>query len=394
MVLSGLWLKSTDTIQPEESFDAFLLHLRQNDVPTTSAGGAEETYTSSSTPASRAYHSLMGVARADAQLEECQSLASRMLDAWPAIYAWSLYFLKTCVEALDRSDLRRKTTLYLLSTAWHAISTHGPLRPVMVDTPRTLEIATQLWIAEEDAKDAMQTNTPFGTCLLYSLLANASLESLQRVNKAAGEQPLLVAERAISNTRNALKEADIDRSYLAIHVELIGRLSVFEYPFRHALFSKHVIWFITSTLVKFGRAMNSKNDATLVSPMASCFGYLYNYLESTDGFTWVSQAIRAGLLQAFCDCSPKFDVVTEEERDIILKIFTTILPQYLVYRSVLESVDHFMKKVDRDPHRRRVTNSIAKQTWYDFRRLAEERIAVTYAVQKDMRLVCDNIKVS
>ncbi|KAI0798479.1 hypothetical protein BC629DRAFT_1592072 [Irpex lacteus] len=190
----------------------------------------------------------------------------------------------------------------------------------------------------------------------------------------------------------ALRAPDVDGSYLAVHVELINRISSFEYPFRHALFSKNVIWFVTSALVKFGETLSSTNDNTLVDAMISCFGYLCNYLESTDGFTWVLQAVRAGLLQAFCDCSTKFDIIPKEDLNIILGLFKVKLPRYLVYRSVLDVIENSMEKVDRDPHQKRISNSIAKQTWYDFRRLAQERIAITYQVLSEARLVCDNVK--
>ncbi|KAI0798476.1 hypothetical protein BC629DRAFT_1438923 [Irpex lacteus] len=194
IVLSGLWLTATDVIQPVQAFDVFMLHLRQDQIPGITGGrGAETTFAASSNPANRAYHSLMGVARADGHLEECGSLTSRMLDAWPGIHAWSVYFFKTCVEALDKNNSRRKSTLYVLSTALYTISTHSSLRPVMVNTPQTLEIATHLWMEEEGAKDITETNTPYGTCLMYSILVDAGLDSLKRVHKAAGENPLLVA---------------------------------------------------------------------------------------------------------------------------------------------------------------------------------------------------------
>lgn len=40
------------------------------------------------------------------------------------------------------------------------------------------------------------------------------------------------------------------------------------------------------------------------------FAYLASNLESLDGFTWIIQSVNAGLLQAYCDCSPHFSKVS------------------------------------------------------------------------------------
>ncbi len=382
-----------------EAFDAFLSHLGHDQVP-IGRGSAEAAFAFSSTPASRAYHSLMGIAGADSQIASNYLLTSRILEAWPGIHAWSLYFFESCVEALDKSDRRREVALCVLSAAWYSISTHKPVRPAMVNTPQTLEIATHLWMEEEDVKRIARTNTPYGTCLMFSLLDDVSFASLERVLQAAGEKPWVVADLAIGNARHTLMTPPLDGNHFAIHLGLISSLSRFpNHPFRHAFLSRNVISFVTSALVKLGQTghSNNINDLMLVGAMLSCFEYLYNYLESTDGFTWVSQAIRAGLLQAFCDCSPKFDMIMmfrSHLDTVIFEIFKTILPRYMVYQSVLELIEISLKRVDRDPHRKRVMNSLAKQTWCDFRALAEERIAMTYRAQNDHSLVCDNVKVS
>lgn len=391
--MSNFWPETTRVIRPVEALDTFLLHLKKNQVPQAS-GGLEVVF---GAPANRAFQSLVGISKADPSVRANQPLTAPLLDAWSDIHAWSFYLFKTRIDRLDKTDLRRKNTIYMLSAAWYTLSCHGPLRHVMVGTPRTLEIATRLWFEEEDTSTVSQTNSPMGTCLMYSLLEDATFDSLQRVHKAAGKKASLVAKFAIGNIRKALVSPHFNGAHLTIHLELINRISRYsEHPFRNALLSTNAIWVVTSVLVKLGNAMNSSNDLTLVDAMISSFIYLYNCLETTDGFTWVNQAIGAGLLQAFCDCSPKFGMIHKEDLDMILSIFNTILPRYLVYRSVLESIDHSMKKIDRDPHWKRIAGSIAKKTWLDFRTLAEERLVVTWKAEvlKDARLTCDNVKVS
>ncbi|KAH9884297.1 Cys/Met metabolism PLP-dependent enzyme-domain-containing protein [Cubamyces lactineus] len=61
----------------------------------------------------------------------------------------------------------------------------------------------------------------------------------------------------------------------------------------------------TSVLVHTSRTPSSPIDIVLSS------GFLTKCLDSADGFTWVTQAVRAELLQAICNCSPCFDAKTQ-----------------------------------------------------------------------------------
>lgn len=370
--------------------DIFLLHLKQYRIPPSA--GPNTTFV---TPANRAYQSIVGSRMADPLEEGNEASTSRILDAWPDIHAWSLYLFKTRVEALDKSELWRKGMIRVLSFAWYTISTHNPLRPVMINTPQTWEIATRMWIEEEESQTTPQSVTGFGTYLMCSLIEDASFDNLQFVNKAAEENALLVAGLAIRHTRNALMAPQVHGHRFATHIELLSRFSRYpEHPFRHALLNKNVFSLITSALAKLAKILDSDNDPTLITAMISCFHYLHDYLESTDGFTWVAQAIRTGLLRAFCDCSPKFGVLTQAQLDMILRIFKTILPRYVVYRSVVDVMNRVMEKMNCDPYRGRIKNSLAKEVWYDLRMLVQERIAVSCQVVRDHEhIVCDNVKV-
>ena len=392
VALSNVWPEVADIIKPTEALDVFLVHLKKNQVP--EGTGPEVAFGAS---ANRAFQSLLGVSKMGGIMENNRSLATRLVNAWPGIFAWSIYLYKTRIETLDKTDARRKTTLGVLSASWYTMSINDLTRKVIVDTPRTLEIATKLWI-EEDESTSLQANIPPGTCLLHSLLKYATNDSLKRVHNATGQNATLVAKLAVTRIKNTCKSKKLNAGYLMMYIDLVNSLGRSNnwYIFRNALLSANVIWAVTSALVKIGNVINSSDDLTLVDSMVAGFGYLYNHLEATDGFTWVSQAIGAGLLQAFCDCSPKLNLIHKEDLDMILSIFNKILPRYLVYRSVLESIDHSMKKVDCDPHRKWVMSSLAKEVWYDLRSLADERFVVTLqaTVLKDTHLTCDNVKVS
>jgi hypothetical protein len=81
---------------------------------------------------------------------------------------------------------------------------------------------------------------------------------------------------------------------------------------------------------------------------------------------------------------------------MILSIVKHILPQYLVYRSVIRTVSTAMDVVYKTHNIERVSKSIAKDAWGDFVKLAKERMFVEAhaAAWKGKATMCDNINVS
>ncbi len=403
-VLGYVWPASPSSEKRVEALKIFLQHLKQDTVPTTTSVPTDRA---TGITVNRAFQCLSALGGAYARFEgSTQPFAPLLLDAWPSIHAWSVYLFNTRgQDTRNRNPKLKYSTVSELSTAWNTLATHEPVRSAMLDTPQTLEIATHLWMEEDPAKITDMTDPPFGTSLIYSLLEDVTLDSLDRVLRAVDNQPLRVAELALHNVKTALSVGrGLNGNDFSTHVGLMTRLSAFsEHPFRHALLSKGVITTVTSALVELGKLVNDSTTRTsmlgLDNAVSACFIYLFSYIESTDGFTWVAQAVRAGLLRAFCDCSPIFNDILPSVRDAILDILKKTLPQYMVYHSVLQCVDHAMKSIEREspPLRiRRLAGSVpaAKQTWNDFRRLTVQRVALAFQVMTDFDgLVCDNIKV-
>lgn len=99
--------------------------------------------------------------------------------------------------------------------------------------------------------------------------------------------------------------------------------------------------------------------------------------------------------QAFVDSSPHYSKLEPEDREMILEIFSQVVPKYLVYRSVILAVDGAMAKVEKSAWRDRISDTAASKPWFNFRRLAHERLLVTHQAEatKGKALICDNVKV-
>lgn len=378
-------------MHPATALDLFLPHLKIASVP--------KNLGATFTPlVNLAFHALLGLSKIGVFMESDPKLIDRVMVAWPGIYGWSMYIFKTRIEGLDRSDERRKASVDVLPACWYSICSNNDLvRSVILASPSTVEIAAKLWLEEEDPNASARVKVPPGTSVLCALLKRADFDTLQRVLKVAGGKSNVVAKIMVTRLRSALKRPEVNPLHLLMYLDLLNALSRSPtHPFRNALLSANSVWLTTSALVKIASMVQENQDPVLLDAAVSSFGYLFNCLESADGFTWVSQAIGAGLLQAFCDISPYLSQLHPEDLDMTLEIFKNILPRYLVYRSVIEAVDTAMVKTDKSPHRERIMGSIGQDVWTSFRSLAEERALVLMQsdVMKKTHLTCDNVKVN
>ncbi|KAF7799425.1 hypothetical protein EIP86_010660 [Pleurotus ostreatoroseus] len=387
-VLTNAWTDVPGLISPTDALDVFFFHLASDKVPAT----PEELF---SDPPNLAFASLLGLSKINRFFPDQPKLIPRIAAKWPDIFKWSLYLFSTRIQGLDKSDRRRRAALDVLAAAWYSICNADEIQAAMVRTPTTVEIATRLWLEEDAGPLPSKMSVPVGTCVLGNLLKYAEFDTLQRVLKVTGSKSDEVAKLAISRLCSTLQAPKLNATHLVIHMDFINSLSrSYKHAFRNALLSANVIWNITKALVKISTVVNTTQDLAFLDAMVSGFGYLYNCLESSDGFTWVTQAIRAGLLTAFTDCSPQFSQLDPEDFGMVKDIVERILPRYLVYRSILEAIDTSMKKIDHGPSKGRVDRSIVKDVWNKFHGLALERNMVLWRanVMKGKNVTCDNVK--
>ncbi|KAH9887647.1 hypothetical protein C8Q73DRAFT_207746 [Cubamyces lactineus] len=388
MVLSNAWTMPPGNISPQEAMDVFLHHLQESRVPANTSNKFSD-------PPNLAFASMLGLSKIGPFLPEGGPLVQRLVDAWPGIYNWSVFIFSTRVEGLERTNTRRRAALDVLSAFWYTIESRDPVREVMVKTPATVEIATRLWLEEDGGPIPSTMDSPAGTCVLGNLLKFANREALDRVLRIAGGKADEVAKLALARLQRALKGPTYNATHITIYMDFINSISrVPSHPLRHALLSANVIWVITNALTKISVLVHTSPDPSILDAMISGFGYLRNCLESTEGFTWVAQSVSAGLLQALCDCSPRFADVDPNDYTMITDILGDILPRYLIFRSVIEAVDTAMTKIDRGAQRKRIENSIIGPVWQKFFNLARERVLLLTQIDafKGHSTTCDNIK--
>ena len=220
---------------------------------------------------------------------------------------------------------------------------------------------------------------PVGTAALDSLFRMADHSTLDRALKTAGGKPDQVAKLALSTHLSTEgQKAKIRGFKVAVYTDILCQFSWSAiHPLRHAILIAGGISTVTKTLISVSSQINSTGNPTLLDAIVALFGFLRNCLESTDGFTWISQSVQAGLLIAFVGCSPHFSKLKNpEDREMIFSIVKHVLPRYLVYRSVIRTVSTTLDVVYKTKNIERVSKSIAKDAWEDFVELAKERMFV------------------
>ncbi|TFY60980.1 hypothetical protein EVJ58_g4795 [Rhodofomes roseus] len=388
VVIANSWEPQQGFITADDALDLFLSYLQERDVPENT-----NPRTIFCDAANFAFTGFLGISRLGLVLDEPGRL-KRVADAWNAIFKWTVFIFSTRIEGVSKNDIRRKSTIDVLSAAWYALCSKDPIRGLMIATPMTIEIATKLWLEEDDGPPT-HLNAPAGTCCLSSLLKMAKKEQLDRVLKMAGGKADEIAKLSLARVKTALKARPINGTHLTMHLDFINALSrEASHPLRHALLGANVIWIVTNALTTISIQVNLSRDLSFLDAMVSAFGYIANCLDSTDGFTWVSQSIGAGLLTSFVDCSPHFSKLDPEDFDMILTIVNNILPRYTVYRSVLEAMNGPMLKIDKGPQRDRVLNSVVKDAWRTFFASSCDRMTLLHQAEvwKGKNITCDNVK--
>lgn len=269
-----------------------------------------------------------------------------------------------------------------------------------------LELLTKIWLLEEEVylpstQPVLAFNT--ATAALGNILKYQAPDSVSRVVNAVGGEGKItfIAELALSRLRNTIKNEPVGLSTIN-SLDLIDFLSrdkvhLIRHSFLNSKTSKSIPLYTKFLLDNSKELEKHPESEALRCAMISGFGYIFNHIESTDGFTWVIQAVQSGLLKAYLLCTPYLDRVSPEDSNLILDVLRAKLPPYLVYKSVILACSSALKVLDtpvlktqfrRGPKR-------AVKVWDDFVKLVDDHMTVV-TLGKAMQAknsMCNNVQV-
>ncbi|KAJ7457789.1 hypothetical protein FB451DRAFT_1509087 [Mycena latifolia] len=110
--------------------------------------------------------------------------------------------------------------------------------------------------------------------------------------------------------------------------------------------------------------------------LESCFCLLDWTMYVSDPHRWITEALEAGLLRAIISCATYHGISTPATRERLHKLLTTVLPQSLIYHSVLSIIKGVFKTVEDLVHTKRFLRSQIIAEWDAFKDLLQKRLRV------------------
>ncbi|OBZ69914.1 hypothetical protein A0H81_10215 [Grifola frondosa] len=361
-------------IPQDEVLDILFLHLNESRIP--------KSFATSMHPTIAAVQCLAAFANMDLEGD-----VGRIIDGWPGILKWSAYFF-------TETGNRRKVALQAVGICWISIMKHQAIVDAMGRSPTSIELATRMWLEEAIEPYNSAGRAPLSTHILMKFLQNSDGETVDRMLGTVGADCNKVAKFAVAKLQTSFGDTPTDPDGVVVHITFLTLLSgAGRAPLLNALLGANVNWVVTKALVEVSVLVNSQESVDAMVAMTYCFGYLHTSLEATDGFTWVSQSVGAGLLQAFCNCSPHFSKLEARDLKMVLEVVGNVVSRFLIYRSVIETVEVEMEKIDSGSlQAKRVGASVAKPVWDAFRALAHERAVLVRLFSTANTQVCDNVQ--
>ncbi|KAI0046575.1 hypothetical protein FA95DRAFT_1679681 [Auriscalpium vulgare] len=303
------------------------------------------------------------------QILRDKSLLPIAVGSWPGLFEWILYFQERNfhVPMHDRDDIM-EMIMYVI----YLMQSDDNMARRLRRTPRVINLATVIWMAEDPASDSVITSA------FERLLLNASAATMEEVVAAAGTFDA-VADRAILRLRTALRR----RVSLTAPTRLVAHFGAAVELMRHfgscpnddlglALMDRGAIIGVTKLLVKL-TSLRIYNDAAIRHTISICFHYLASLVDASDGVTGLQQAVKNGLLRAIVDVSPMFDQLHEDTQESLRILLGEVVPRYVLFRSIVSRAAKALEPLRATDYKEKITNSPLKNLWEALCSLVSER---------------------
>jgi hypothetical protein len=323
-----------------------------------------------------------------------------LLEAWPAIWRW--------VEFVgEHFYLDRQSPLYMGDTIGYEVCATNIILldkmrdigvPHLARTPGVPSMAIKLWLRTvENGESQNNLHTQAAPFLVEFIHDQAPPHVIKETEEILRPQAQKVAASALEHLRAHLvgpqPRYGLFISDLGFIVAIHRILHSDADWWNNALLSHHSTRVLTSSLVDLTSKPFSHTTTTDIRACLSlCYSYLGSNLNSTDGFTWVTQTLNAQLLPAMLNSGRWMLDSPDCPR---LKILTDILPGYLIYHSVLRAVERSMEKIKAQNLTSLSDGTVFWKAWSRFIALAEERLILKLEFDKcDLQNVaCNNTSV-
>ncbi|TFK70596.1 hypothetical protein BDN72DRAFT_958673 [Pluteus cervinus] len=417
VVLAQNWTSFSNPLRDQVP-SIFFQHLNPLNVPTDVDTDPLDIEASEQPPIAsvyfRAFWSLWGLSKL-LYIRTPDHYEPEIIRAWPGIFKWSTFLFTSRVRALASTQgvamqethrstfMVRAMTRDAIAGAWWGIASFSSVRKAMTEIHGFLEVAVGLWIHEDDYKlDDLEvaarrrsgrvvrlpSDQPIPSSLLeffMHMFAMRDVHFVENIISVAGgvEKTALIV---VGRLKRALKARELKHGELSVLFRLI--VDFFQAPqleIREAIMNHRAGVFCTKLLVRIASCIQDsypKRRQDLEEALVIGFGCIMRLIETTDGFSWIVQMLKAGILSAFVEASPVVHGLRDDEWEIISIILSTIIPSFLCYRSVVDAADTALQNLERTERFRSLPKTRVWKVFSDFTKLTmEHKMIITLYIK-------------
>lgn len=293
--------------------------------------------------------------------------------SWPSIWKWINYFhtYSDTTQPLPLSKPKLKKIVLRMIGHFFVIPPN-PVSIVASATPGLSPLIADIWIwqsrrdptrydVQEHYRDDCLLATSFISTLITAdpSIARFIVESLDGdVDK--------IASILLKYVRMAIEGGQEWICAFPLVVGASGLISEQVPGLMHALLSQHSIIDVTHAYATFSSIRTSHLQiAQLQTCLFTCLHYIFEGARTTDGFTWMVQAVRSRLLPSMLRSARWKCTLIDHDQKIVDSI--KMLGSYLVYRSVLRAVLRSLQDSTISLLESQISSTSVKNIWEEFK---------------------------
>jgi hypothetical protein len=272
---------------------------------------------------------------------------------WPAI--WKV-FGSTFVPSVTRHTVNAEGCRFanrLIVDVCRVLGLDNITMLQMITTPGFSSVVLEIWSMEVEHSDYQPWHDEDGSSMsgfldrmLIFINNQDDKHMLEQFLAPTNADMKFLASTALKHHRHSFYQTQPDWDCVIWNTHIITVLSGIHDPLRHAFLAQHSIPAITKLLVTLTAETPLSATALLKGKVISYS--LWNLIQSvdtTDGVTWVIQALEAKLMLALVRCECWLPFLHDDPEDFFYPFLNKILPNYSAYRSVLCIIDKYMGKI-------------------------------------------------
>ncbi|TFK65801.1 hypothetical protein BDN72DRAFT_845109 [Pluteus cervinus] len=420
IVLSKIWQTLPNPLS-DGIPSIFFHHLNSSEVPTEpeSDFDLDDVQVSMASDTLKAFWSLSAITHLTGLLSSLATdpYGHEIVQAWPGIFKWSAFLFTSRVQICSTDHITDTASAKKLASmrgvvrdaiagAWCAIATSESARKVMLKTHGVVEIAARLWIFEDDPEVTKVTSiaggVPVASLLLEHLSNDSDKAAMDHIISAAGGDLEEIAKTSLNRFKNALNAPEFESDPLdsILTFNLVVRFCRTTPRIGETFIKNGAILDCIELLIRVAFVLNERNPegddkADFIQLMIMGFWFLRYFLDTTTGTPWVLQAINAGLLTAFVECSPVYYDLKRDDYLIASTTITHTIPRYLAYYCIVQAMDSALSKLEKTERFLSLRKTRAWKAFDALALLTARRLVVNdhwFKFLKKNASTCDNPK--